>query len=643
MNPTPIACIGAGVLLSYAPFSAGDDLDARAQFMQAYAQATAPAGVQGSSDSPALQAYLLYPYLQAARIRSSLQQAPPAPDPIDAVAGSFLAEFAGEPVVRDLRRDWLTSLAKRQQWAAVAQQYREDTADAAQRCNYFTARIQLRLFDQLADAIAQQWAAAKDSLPECEPGFAWLRSQNVLSADLLEKRIRLALDSGNTALSRQLVSELPAERAVPLQMWIGLIDEPGAYVGRLIADPHLTVEPKALLDGWTRLARKDPDEALSRYDDLVHARQLSEEQASPLALSLALALAWNRRAEAGAFFDRVLLADMDVRALEWRARAALWGGDWEAVTRAIGDMPDSLRRQSRWRYWQARAAERRHDTKAARQLYQNLIPDDNYYAVLAAARLHRPFDPHPMPLEADAQQISRLAQLPALIRSRELLRCQLQSAAEAEWWHAQGALDAAAKHQSVRLALDWGWYDAAILTAARQGFFEDYASLYPRPFDAPIKVAAKASRVAPELIYAVLRQESLYRVDAVSTADALGLLQLQLGTAKKIAASLRQPLPVREDLFNPKVNIPLGAAELALMLNKFGGQVPVALAAYNAGPNAVSRWLPPTPRDSDVWVENIPYNETRTYVQRVLWHRLIFAWLAAGKPQQTRAWLYKVN
>jgi soluble lytic murein transglycosylase len=69
----------------------------------------------------------------------------------------------------------------------------------------------------------------------------------------------------------------------------------------------------------------------------------------------------------------------------------------------------------------------------------------------------------------------------------------------------------------------------------------------------------------------------------------------------------------------------------------------VALAAYNAGPNAASRWIPAQPVEADVWIENIPYNETRTYVQRILWHNLVFNWLKSGEPQKADGWLVAVG
>jgi soluble lytic murein transglycosylase len=103
------------------------------------------------------------------------------------------------------------------------------------------------------------------------------------------------------------------------------------------------------------------------------------------------------------------------------------------------------------------------------------------------------------------------------------------------------------------------------------------------------------------------------------------------------------PAPKRADLFDAGVGITLGAARLADLLMQFDAELPVALGAYNAGDGAATRWLPETPIDSDVWIENIPYDETRAYVRRVLWHNLVFEWLETGRAQHPRSWLEKVG
>ena len=151
------------------------------------------------------------------------------------------------------------------------------------------------------------------------------------------------------------------------------------------------------------------------------------------------------------------------------------------------------------------------------------------------------------------------------------------------------------------------------------------------------------SELPPELIYSVMRQESLYRTDAISSAGARGLLQMVPDTARRTARAFKRPRPTPDDLFDPNVGVVLGSAHLRELVDRFGGQTIVALAAYNAGPNAAARWIPQQPVEADVWIENIPYNETRTYVQRIAWHNLVFNWRKSGEPQKPDGWLSPVR
>jgi soluble lytic murein transglycosylase len=134
----------------------------------------------------------------------------------------------------------------------------------------------------------------------------------------------------------------------------------------------------------------------------------------------------------------------------------------------------------------------------------------------------------------------------------------------------------------------------------------------------------------------------LYRSDAASGRDALGLMQLRPGTARRTARDAQLPPPQRSDLFEPDINVMLGALNLNALLERFDGQLAVALAGYNAGPEAAQRWLPERSIDSDIWIENIPYNETRAYVRRVMWHRLVFEWLETARVETLDDWLAPV-
>lgn len=613
--------------------------EARAEFKRAYEHVDA-GGEPRRADSEALRAYPLYPYLQAARIRRALSAARAASS-VDERAQTFVAYYEDEPVGRALRAFWLASLAERGQWARFLEHYREDVADDALRCQRFAARIELDRTEGLAAEIAQLWLTPR-SLPDCERAFDWLRAQNALPPELVERRVRLALAENNPSFARQIAALLTAQRAAPALMWAALLENPRREIDALLTAPEREVEQQALLAGWTRLARADRDAAMVRFETLVRARGLSKEAASPYALALALALAWDRRPEALAYFARVVPADLDDYALEWQARAALWADDWRRVASSIAAMSSEQRALARWRYWAARAAERNGDAALARQLYESVLIYDNFYSLMAAARLDQTVAPHPEKLVRDSSLLRQIAELPELVRARELVSCGMRNLAIAEWRQGTERLSEDARRQAVHLAADWRWHDQAIATAAQLRVFNDYELLYPQPFAAEVRMAAKLSGLDSKLIYSVMRQESLYRADALSAAGARGLLQMLPETARRTARAWRRPRPAAADLFNPQINVTLGAAHLRELVDRFGGQTVVALAGYNAGPRAAARWLPPQSTDPDVWIENIPYNETRNYVQRILWHNVVFGWLHSGEPQSADAWTARV-
>ncbi len=636
-------CLIAGLAGPVAAQAADDPLAAaRAEF--AAALASTEAGVVDAADSERLRAYPLHPYLLAARLRSRLARLDGADNSADAAIAAFLVAQGDAPVGRDLRRAWLASLAERRQWSTFVAELPATLAasDATLRCQQFAARIALAQTEGLAPLVIAQWQAADKSLPACDTAFEWARGKGVLTPALIEARSRLLASNGYGALAVVVAKPLTPEARAPIVQWAALIDQPQAAIEALIADPTKPVERAALLDGWQRYARKNPDGAAARFAQLCAARGLDAAAASPFAKAVGLGLSWSRQPAALDWFARTQAADVDVIAAEWWARAAMWNGDWPQVTRAIALLPEASRSEQRWRYWSARAAAASGDVSAKPQLAA-LASEDGWYPALAAAQAGMPYAPHPQALPADEALLARLDGLPGMIRARELLRVDLRSAAIAEFNAVYDSLDAASLPQAVILPMRWGWHDFAVGTATRQKVFRDYALLYPRPYDAAVKAGATLSGLPASLIYGVLRQESLYRADAVSRANAYGLLQMLLETATRTARKWQRPVPNREALFDPDTNVPLGAAHLRDLIDRFKGQTPVAIAGYNAGPNAAARWLPAQPLPADIWIENIPFNETRNYVQRVLWHSLVFAWLAAdGRPQAVEPWLAPV-
>jgi soluble lytic murein transglycosylase len=628
--------------------AAADDphADARSAFVRARAAvATVPTEPVGG-DPPELRQYPLYPYLVSARLARQLELALPAATivgtaalPIDDAIAAFLAQENERPVTVKLRLQWLESLAERRLWSRFMDEYSpaRDTPVGLQ-CRSFAARIAMDRTAGLSQAISETWLSSK-SLPDaCDAAFDWWLASGGRTPEMVTRRARLALEAGETGLARSLAQTLPHEQAAPLLQWAALIQRPGPEVTALLAAPHRVVEEAALRDGWVRYARSDPEDAAAAFPQLVAARKLDARAASPYALAVALALSWSRLPPALDFFGRVHADDFDEAAHEWHVRAALWAGNWPRVAQATAAMPEALRNQPRWRYWSARAAEQLGSREAAREAYAAVLPTDNWYAVHAASRLGVRFTPSLQSLPLDDVEITLIGSEPAFVRARELRLAQMEPEATAEWRAAFDTLPAAQQLQAIGLAARWGWHMQAIAAAARQRLFNDYEVLYPRPFDFDVRTAARRTGLDSELIYAIIRQESLYETTAASSAGALGLMQLLPETARITARRAGLPAPTRSQLLQPAVNVPLGSHFLASLLERFDGEMALATAGYNAGPNAVRRWLPIAPMDRDVWVENIPYNETRGYVQRVAWHSLVFRWLEDRKPRDVSGW-----
>jgi soluble lytic murein transglycosylase len=613
----------------------------RRAFKAAYADAEAGRRLPEGDVLDLLGGYVLYPYLEAAQVRARLRS--PGADS-DTAAREFLARHGTEPYARPVRRAFLESLAARRRWSEFLEVYATARAvDQTLRCRAIEARIALDREDGLLEAIRAEWLTGRSAPPACDPGFDWLRARGGLTPALVEERARLALAAGELQLARWLARSLPDDARRRIEDWAGFIEKPRQSIEAAMASPARPIQPAALLDAWTRFVRSDVQLALERFEPLVSARGLDAAAASPLARVLAVRLALNRHAGTRAMFDRVLPGDYDEQAHEWHARAALWARDWPRVERVIAAMPESLAAQPRWRYFAARAAEARGDADRARGTFAELLPGANWFAVLASARLGRPFAPRFEPVPRPTAQLDALEARPGFARARELYYAEMAALATSEWNDALAALPEPERPVALGLPSRWGWHFQAISAAAQLGIFHDFELLYPRPFDNEVRTAARISGLSETLIYAVMRQESLFQPRAISSANARGLMQLLPATATATAQRVGRPRPSPADLLQPAVNVPLGAAYLRQRVDLFDGQVVLALAAYNAGAGAARRWLPDVPLDVDLWVENIPFNETRGYVQRVMWHSAVFQWLEHRKPEDASAWLVQVR
>jgi soluble lytic murein transglycosylase len=575
-----------------------------------------------SPDSPALEQYAIHDYLVAARLRRDL--AVGANDNLDVAIDAFLRAHAGQPVTRGLHRDWLASLAQRRRWDWFLPRS-ADVADPAFTCARLEGRLSTNDTQGLSAAALIRWMVPLKAPAECADVFAWLHQQGLLTAALAENRTRAALSADAPRLAREFAAEVPLDRRAALLQWSDLLDSPRSALNVLATHPALTVEPEALASGFEKLARAEPGVALDLLPSLVARDGMTPELQDRLRRAAALGAAYDRDPRAMAAFDDLPPAAVDAQVQEWRVRAALWNGDFARALTWIEQMPPTLAMQPRWRYWHARAIAATSSAAAAAPLFGEIAGLRDYYGYLAADRVAQPYNlnVHPSPLDAAAQ--TTLSKMAGMIRAHELFDCDMADEAASEWNAALDGADNALKVQAALLASRWGWFTQSITTLAQTGEFDDVTLRYPRPFLDVVSRAAKIAQLPQDWILAVMRQESLFRKDAVSRADARGLMQMVPSTASAVARRWQLPAPGRDDLFDPAIAVPLGAAHLRELLDRYGEQLTLSLAAYDAGPAAVARWLPRKPMDADVWIENIPYNETRGYVEHIAEHIVAYA------------------
>jgi soluble lytic murein transglycosylase len=454
----------------------------------------------------------------------------------------------------------------------------------------------------------------------------------LLTPELAEIRTRAALAADNPRLAREFLTDVPVPRSAPLLQWIQLLEAPKAPLALLAINPAATVEPEALIAGFSRLSVSDINAATGLLPQLLQRGDLTPALRGRLQRAAALGAAYNRAPGAVAAFTKVPEDAGDAQVQEWRVRSALWAGDFAKASAWIDQMSPTLAAQPRWRYWRARAVAATSGPAAAAPLYAEIAGMRDYYGYLAADRVSQPYNLniHPTPDDAEAQ--AALAAEPGLIRARALFDCEMADEAGVEWATVLGGAKPALKVQAARLASRWGWYAQTIATLAQAGEWDDVPLRYPRPYTDIVAGVSKETDVPSDWIFAVMRQESLFRKDAVSRADARGLMQMQPATATAVARRWNLPAPSRDSLYDPAVAVKLGALYVRELLDRYKGQLGQSLAAYNAGPVSVARWMPGNAIDADIWIENIPYTETRGYVQHILEHIVAFAKMRDAEP-----------
>ncbi|MBT8095604.1 MAG: transglycosylase SLT domain-containing protein [Woeseia sp.] len=612
--------------------------DQRQAFREAYPNAELGVWSLPAEREALLRRYVLWPELRAAYLRTRLRTD-------HAEIKQFLASYADLKPARELRFRYALELARQEQWSAFRDIYNahyRHLGNARLDCLALRADMDSLSEEKRRQRVTPLWLIAGSQAKECDPVFTRLRRLQVLDDNLYKERFALAVENRELGIARYLARSLPDAYQQTARNWTRAIGLPRQFLEEHDATEH-SAEYREQLQGAIKQIAYDEPELAERYWHKVAAQHaFSPAERAATEQHIALWLARTHHLDARRALDELPAAAVDDEVLRWRVRIALREARWADVLQHISAMPADLREGPQWQYWRAVALQKTGDREAAR-LFATLADERSYYGFLAADALDQAYAYQNSELIADDAVLKSISQLPEIQRARELFLVGLDGRGRSAWDAAVLDLSAQEQVQAAILAHRWGWHSRAIATAARNEQFDDLAIRYPMPYAAEFARFAGNAGIRPSWAFSIARSESLFMPDIRSSAGAIGVMQLMPATGRRTARQLKLPYQGRATLTNPVDNIQLGTWFLGNMQQRFADHSVLATAAYNAGPHRVDDWLPGSDSlDARIWIETIPYAETRGYVRRVLTAETIFHWRMTGDTDRLSARLAPV-
>ena len=537
----------------------------------------------------------------------------------------FLQRHADFPFAYQARGKWLNELARRGDWENYLAFF-DDRENTRLKCLAFRARIKFDQVDNLVDEIGRIWLRGYSQPAQCDPAFEYYLGELENPEEVIWLRIEKAFKARRPGLARYLGRKLDPESRKLVETWYRAHVRPEQSLKKLADDEDNERNRAIIAHAVDRLARRDSLRALESWNLVRDQFAFSTQQKRSIQLRIALSAAYQHQPEARELLSNLDPESMNDQAYLWLARIQLRGSDWAGLLDTINRMPQHLHQENEWQYWLSRSLEAEGKLAESLVLLEELSGRSSYYGFLAADKLKREYRIEQEDAAGAAvDEEVFLDANPHMLRARELYFLDRLVDAKREWFQALRYLDQDQIKQAATLASRWQWHDSAIRTVAKTQHRSDYSLRFPMPYKQQVFESAQANELDPSLIYGVMRRESLFDPLARSKVGALGLMQLMPSTARRVAQSLGMKRPRQADILHVENNIHFGAHYLKTVMKRFDNNVALATAAYNAGPRNVRRWLPQeNTMPADLWVETVPFGETRKYVQAVLAYSTVF-------------------
>jgi len=571
-----------------------------------------------------LEGHVLTPWVDYWRIALRLEDTPTKD------VHAFLEQNANTYVAEVLRGDWLKVLGQRGDWTEFDRQlalYPRD--DLEVRC-YAALMSAERGQEARLGELDWMWLEPQELPDGCAKLVQQMLDEEKITVSDVWRRVRILFAKGQITAAKTA---------------LGYLDKPDSPDERLLADaarqPKRVLErlPRSLERRSTRevvvlavlrYARNDPEAAAAILDQKL-AAQLPEADVRYLWGRLAYEAAREHQPNALKWYVRAGRLDEDQ--LAWKVRAALRAGNWDVVRDTIDLMPAGMRHESNWTYWSGRAMAAKGEMVGSRAYFLRIAGQTDFYGLLAAEELGYVStlpDSAYVPTEAE---VDTARQDRGLARALDLVRLGMRNEGVREWLFSVRYFDDARLLAASEFARRERIWDRSIQAADRTVRAHNFALRYPMPFREVFTEYAKAYELDESWILGIVRQESRFITDARSAAGAAGLMQVMPRTARFIAQKIRLPNYQRKGVTEVATNVTLGAGYLRLVLDQLGSEV-LASAAYNAGPARARRWRDGSrPLEGAIYIETIPFPETRDYVKKVMANSVFYAALIKNEVQ----------
>ncbi|NOT10445.1 MAG: transglycosylase SLT domain-containing protein [Methylococcaceae bacterium] len=565
--------------------------------------------------SSTLTDYPLYSYLQYQWLKDHLENS-------DKVLG-FLSTYKDTRYAGVLRTRWLHYLAKHERWQEFLQHY-QASENVSLRCQFHWANYKTGHPLQALNEAKNLWLTGDSQPEECEPLLTVLAMSSLLTPNLIWQRFELALTKDNIYLAEYVQRFMDKSDQATASLWLQVHKNPALIQDNgfgSVPNPHLG---SIFAHGIDRMVKQDPDLAVLLWD--IRKRNYPMDNATVHQLERRLGIALGVKKDRRAYSRLSMLDGTDAELREWKVRSALLEQNWQHVGDALKALTIQEQQEPRWQYWQARTlAVTTGNTPVVQEMYSKVAEDRSIYGLLAADTSNKPYKIVDKPVILIANELDTLSQEPDFRAVRELDVLNRTMEAQRQWWYAVNKLSKDKRMIAAKLAQQWQWDQLAILTMVKADYWDDLALRFPLGYMNHVQSSADRQRLDPAIILGLIRQESMLKSNAKSSVGARGLMQIMPKTGKQIAQELNEKWQSDDKLFNPDVNVRYGAYYFKQLLDRFNGNFTLATAAYNAGPSRVSSWLPKDmPIASDIWIETIPFRETRKYVMSVLSYAMIY-------------------